>query len=188
MNINIQPLINISRKGSINFHYATGVVTAKNSGFLTTGYNDNIPMFMDYLCRKQRCSSKHAEQVAATNICKQITAKYRDSKKKISAKDFRRKIKKYKLVTIRSRKYNDCDGSKKNSYEPVDGYDILDAPPCKECVKFLLKLGISTVYCTDNNKIIKIKLSEEELDNYNVSDAQKSYKRKNNKIKKNIKI
>ena len=179
MNINITSLVDISRKGSINFHYASGIVKANKSGFVTTGYNDNTPTFRDFLCRKVQCSAKHAEQAAVTNLCKKLAAKTRDSKKKLSYKDMRRKVKKYKIVTIRSRKHNDHDGSIKRDNLTIDGYDILEASPCRECVKFLLNHGFRHVYfMDDNNKIIKLKLNEDNIDNFQLSDAQKQYKRK----------
>ena len=180
MNINIQPLINISRKGSINFHYATGVVTAKNSGFLTTGYNDNIQAFMDFKRHKHHCSAIHAEQTAATKLCNKITSKFRDGKKRLSSKDLRRKIKKYKLITIRSRKNNETNYDTKNIDDviKIDEYDIIDASPCRECVKFLLNIGITTVYFTTDNKIVKMKLNELEINKCKVSDAQKAYLKK----------
>ena len=183
MNINISPLLDISRKGDINFHYASGIVKASKSGFVATGYNDNTPVFRDYMCRKISCSAKHAEQAAVTNLFKKLASKSRDGKKKLSSKDMRRKIKKYKIVTIRSRKHNDKDGSIKRNNMTLDGYDILEAAPCKECVKFLLKHGINTVYFLDaNNKIIKLKLSEDTVDDFKLSDAQKQYnKNKYNK-------
>jgi len=179
MNINIIPLVDISRKGSINFHYASGIVKTSKSGFITTGYNDNTPTFRDFLCRKVQCSAKHAEQAAVTNLCKKLAARTRDSKKKLSYKDMRRKVKKYKIITIRSRKHNDRDGStKRDNLTTIDNYDILEAPPCRECVKFLLNHGFRHVYfMDDNNKIVKLKLDEDDIDNFELSDAQKQYKK-----------
>jgi hypothetical protein len=134
MNINISPLIDISRKGDINFHYASGIVKTSKSGFITTGYNDNTPVFRDYMCRKITCSAKHAEQAAVTNLFKKLATKTRDGKKKLSFKDMRRKIKKYKIVTIRSRKHNDKDGNIKRNNMTLDGYDILEAAVTKNLI------------------------------------------------------
>lgn len=178
MNIDINPLVNISRKGSINFHYASGIIKTSKSGFVTTGYNDNTPTFRDYMCRKIQCTAKHAEQAAVTNLLKKLATKSRDGKKKLNSKDMRRKVKKYKIVTIRSRKHNEHDGSiKYNDCLVIDGYDIIDAAPCQECVKFLLNHGFTSVYFIDNtNKINKMKLNEETIKDYKLSDAQKKYK------------
>jgi len=184
MNIDINSLVDISRKGSINYHYASGIIKTSKSGFITTGYNDNTPIFRDYMCRKIKCSARHAEQSAVTNLLKKLTSKTRDGKKKLNSKDIRRKIKKYKIITIRSRKHNEKDGGiKYNDCLVIDGYDIIDATPCQECAKFLLKHGFSTIYFIDNtNKMIKLKLNEESVNNYKLSDAQKMFnKNKYNK-------
>ena len=62
--------------------------------------------------------------------------------------------------------------------ETIDNYDILEAPPCRECVKFLLNHGFRHVYfMDDNNKIVKLKLDEDDIDNFELSDAQKQYKK-----------
>ena len=46
------------------------------------------------------------------------------------------------------------------------------------CVKFLLNHGFRHVYfMDDNNKIVKLKLDEDNIDNFTTSDAQKQYKK-----------
>ena len=73
MKPDINPLVKISRKGEIDFHYATGIVKSSNSGYITTGYNDNIQAFMDFKRHKHHCSALHAEQTAATKLCNKMT-------------------------------------------------------------------------------------------------------------------
>ena len=173
MKPDINPLVKISRKGEIDFHYATGIVKSSNSGYITTGYNDNIQAFMDFKRHKHHCSALHAEQTAATKLCNKITSKFRDGKKRLSSKDVRRKIKKYKLITIRSRNHIETEIVKEEMV--IDNYDIIDGSPCRECVKFLLNLGITSVYFTKDNKIVKLKLNDKKINDYKISDAQQKY-------------
>lgn len=71
----------------------------------------------------------------------------------------------------------------------IDGYDIIEAKPCKECIKLIQNIGIQKVFHTTNTIEIKvIKINQIDLDDYSLSDSQiKFINDRRNSYKKKIK-
>jgi deoxycytidylate deaminase len=55
----------------------------------------------------------------------------------------------------------------------IDGYDIIEAKPCKECIKLIQNIGIQKVFHTTNTIEIKvIKINQININDYSLSDSQ----------------
>jgi len=71
----------------------------------------------------------------------------------------------------------------------INGYDIIEAKPCKNCIKVILDFGIQKVFHTTNTFEIKvIKMNQININDYSLSDSQiKFINDRRNSYKKNKK-
>lgn len=87
------------------------------------------------------------------------------------------------MITIKTRKHN--EHTHLTGSHIIDGYEIINAAPCTECIMFLRKYGITKIYHSTFNGIIKINLNQICDDDYKSTTAQLQFRNdRNEKLSK----
>ena len=88
--------------------------------------------------------------------------------------DLRRKMKKYKIITVKTKKRVDADSF------GVDNHQFLNAYPCTECAQFMRRYGIRKIYYSTPDGIKKLNLNQCCDEDFKLTDAQVLFRKERN--------